>query len=144
MNYFAKMNLLDKNRELPAFNAGQWLVKSIGWTASCLGSLTLSIAALPPVSDEYRGTGLVFCLVIALIAHGLIWWKAVDTNWWQPNAGPGQFWLMAAAKLWLIVLLIFQVWCSYILVVAVALLTDLLGFNDSSPGSSDLFKNYPN
>ena len=132
----AVQNPFQKPQSLP-----QWLLSSVCWTFACLGGLAFISTVLLKIPGEYTNLRFTICLCGALVAHVLIWWKAVewkalDTNWRMRDAKHGQLWLAAAAKLWLTGLLVFQVLCSFMLLGAIGLIGELLGISSDSGGGT--------
>lgn len=109
--------------------AKQWLIESLGWTAGTLCALVLWCMFWLPAAGM---VGLRICLGSAVGVHGLIWWKALGSIWQQETEQDAPAWL-ALAKIWLRLLVLFQVWCLYVLL---GILWLLFGADDGSSWGS--------
>ncbi|WP_460557125.1 hypothetical protein [Hymenobacter daeguensis] len=99
----------------------QWLVHSIGWTVGSLAGWVLLMSSL--WYEQIGGTAsLVMSFGGAFITHSLIWWKAVDGSWWRHDVGLDELLAFGVAKLWLMVLLVFQIGCLFLLLSLLGLL----------------------
>ena len=94
--------------------AKQWLAQSLGWTVVSLMGCALVMNCL-----WYEHSDGLLWLILgfgsAFSAHLLIWWKAVDSSWWRQDAGLNELWAFGIAKLWLMILMVFQVSCLFLL-----------------------------
>jgi hypothetical protein len=103
---------------------GQWLRRSLGWTAGCLLAVWLCSRALIGLG-HYQKIGwldipgtLMFGSIC--VAHYLIWQRALpgSTAAFEHEIVLNRFsWTVLVAGLWRVVLFLFQLACSLVLLV---------------------------
>ena len=114
------LNLSVKKPLTPA----EWLRSSVGWTLGAIASWFMASSVLYKLLDTRELLGEVLLFGLAVVAHVLIWYKAVLSSWDTVAAKTEPLWLNAVSAGWTFVLLFFQLACLGILFLLLALACD--------------------
>ena len=131
------------NPFIPSQTPGQWLLSSVGWTATCLlGAWVVNpltyriIMANSAADDDSFNVVVLVALSSYCVAHSLIWWLGLSGSSAviEQAKKRGIFsWVTLAAEVWQGVLSCFQLICLALLPLLLLVALLIVGNVDIAP-----------
>lgn len=132
-----------QNSFIPSRTPGQWLLSSVGWTATCLlGAWVVNpvaykiIMANSAADNDSFNVMVLVALSTYCVAHSLIWWLGLSGSSAvirQAKKGGIFSWATLVAEVWQGVLSCFQLICLALLPLLLLVALLLVGNVDIAP-----------